>query len=207
MRGPLGTHAKSQGDYLNSSPAGSAILALLTICACSPGQVAPESCPPPRASAPPHPDQLAALAGRYEMTLVNANGDYGDRVMRGVLVLWPNDSARRYLPRSISRRPGERPLAGRFESQSSTVSRVPNAYQPGTQENPAVEMVGATIYLGGLEYSDAGANQLTVQQITPAGFGGKWLYASGFSVTVDSATGRVVREPNGYFCARAARDG
>ncbi len=177
---------------------------LITILACSSGQVAPDpTCPHPEAaSTPPQPDQLAARAGRYEMTLVNVNGDYGDSIGRGVLVLWANDSARRYLPRTIGRRPGERPLAGKFESQSNTVPSVPNSYEPGTPEDPAVEMVGDTIYLGGLEYSDGGGNHLRVQEITPTGFRGTWVYSPGFSVTVDSATGRVLREPSGYFCAR-----
>src|SRR5262245_2858359 len=115
--------------------------------------------PTNRASAAPGSDQLAALAGRYEMTLVNADGEYGDSIVRGVLVLWANDSARRYMPRSIGRLPGERPLAGKFESHSTTVPSLPNSYEPGTQVDPAVEVVGATIYLGGLEYSDAGGNR------------------------------------------------
>jgi len=58
-----------------------------------------------------------------------------------------------------------------------------------------------TTYLGG-EPSDAGGDQLAVQEITSTGFAGVWTYSSGFSVTVDSATGRVVREPSGYFYAR-----
>jgi hypothetical protein len=204
MRMSLGAHANSQGGYLNCRLAGAALLALLTLSACSSGRVGPAPpCPQPRpASAPPRSDQLAALPGRYEMTLVNANGEYGDSIVRGVLVLWANDSARRYLPRSIGRRPGQRPLAGKFESQSITVPSVPNSYEPGNPEDPAVEMVGDTIYLGGLEYSDAGGNRLGVQEITPTGFRGTWTYSAGFSVTVDSATGRVVREPSGYFCAR-----
>jgi hypothetical protein len=138
------------------------------------------------------------------MTLVNENGEYGDSIVRGALVLWANDSARRYLPRNIGRRPGERPLAGKFESESSTVPSVPSSYEPGTPEDPAVEMVGNTIYLGGLEYSDRGVNHLRVQEITPTSFRGTWTYSPGFSVTVDSATGRVLQEPSGYFCARRA---
>jgi hypothetical protein len=206
MRKSLGAHATSKGEQLSYRPAGFAILALVTMNACSSGRVAPDpTCPHPRAaSTPPQPDQLAALAGRYEMTLVNVNGEYGDSIVRGILVLWANGSARRYLPRAIGRRPGERPLAGKFESESSTVPSVPNSYEPGTPEDPAVEMAGDTIYLGGLEYSDGGGNHLGVQEITPTGFRGTWIYSPGFSVTVDSATGRVIREPSGYFCGRRA---
>ena len=179
------------------------MLALLTTSACGPGQVTPEpACQKASAAAgPPTPRQLAALAGRYEVILVNSEGEYGDSLVRGTLVLWTNDSARRFMPRTIGRRPGERPLTGRFESQSTTVSSYPNQYEPGSQDDPAVEMVEATIYLGGLEYNDAGGHELGVKEITPTGFVGVWTYDGGFSVTVDSATGHVVREPSGYFCA------
>jgi hypothetical protein len=57
-------------------------------------------------------------------------------------VLWANDSARRYMARSIGRLPGERPLAGRFESHSTAVPSLPNSYQPGTQE-PACRLTRA----------------------------------------------------------------
>jgi hypothetical protein len=106
------------------------------------------------------------------------------------------------MPRTIGRRPGERPLAGKFESHSTTLPSVPNQYEPGSRDNPAVEMVAATIYLGGLEYSEAGGHELGVEEITSTGFRGVWTYSKGFSVTVDSALGRVVREPGGYFCAK-----
>jgi hypothetical protein len=185
-------------------PGGIALLALLSANACGQGQVAPEStCLQPSARAePPTSRQLAALAGSYDMTLVNSEGEYGDSLVRGTLVLWANDSARRYMPRTIGRLPGERPLAGSFESHSSTVASVPNQVEPERPGEPAVEMVDATVYLGGLEYSDAGGNRLGVREVTPTGFRGMWTYAPGFEVTVDSATGRVVREPSGYFCAR-----
>lgn len=62
-------------------------------------------------------------------------------------------------------------------------------------------MVEATIYLGGVDYSDAGGDRLGVKEITSSGFVGMWTYDGGFSVTVDSTTGRVVREPSGYICA------
>jgi hypothetical protein len=183
-------------------------IALITLSACGPRQVAPQQiCSRPSATAGPPTGELAALAGRYEVTLLNSEGQYGDSLVSGTLVLWANDSVRRYMPRTIGRRPGERPLAGRFESHSSTVESVPNRYEHGGRDAPAVEMVGATIYLGALEYSDAGGNQLEVKEITSTGFRGVWTYARGFSITVDSATGRVVRDPSGYFCARRTPPG
>lgn len=203
MRGPLGAHAISQSEPLSLRPVKLCVLALLTISACSPGQITAEpGCQISATSQPPTPAQLAALGGRYEVTLVNSKGEYGDSLVRGNLLLWANDSARRFMPRTSGRRPGERPLAGRFESHSTTLPSVPNQYEPGSRDNPAVEMVEATIYLGGLEYSDAGGNELEVKEITSGGFRGVWTYSRGFSVTVDSASGRVVREVGGYFCAQ-----
>ena len=180
------------------------MLALLTTGACGPGQVTPEpECQKPGATAePPTPHQLARLAGSYEVTLVNSEGGSGDSLVRDTLLLWANDSVSRYMPRTLGLRPGERPLAGRFDSRSTTVSSYPNRHEPGSKDDPSVEMVEATIYLGGLEYSDAGGDQLKVTNITSTGFVGLWTNSSGFSVTLDSATGRVVREPSGYFCAR-----
>jgi hypothetical protein len=207
IRKSLGAHAKSFGVNLRFRPAGFAVLAV-TMNACGAAQVAPE--PTCRAvlapGTPPRPAQLAGLAGRYDLALISNVGEPSDSLVQGVLVLWANDSARRYMPPTIGRRPGERPLAGSFESQSTTIPSVPNGYEPGTAEDPAVEMVGATIYLGGLEYSDAGGHQLTVQEINSGGFRGAWSYDPGFSRTVDAATGRELRDPGGYFCAvRAAR--
>jgi len=182
--------------------AGFGAIGLLTTSACTPGQVTPEApCRKPVPTVrPPTQRQLASLAGRYNVTLVNSEGEYGDSLVHGSLVLWANDSARRYMPRMIGRLPGERPLAGRFESRPTAVSSHPNPQQPGSREESAVEMVEGTIYLGG-EPSDAGGDQLAVKEITSTGFVGVWTYSGGFSVTVDSATGRVVREPSGYFCA------
>ena len=180
------------------------ILALLTTSACGAGQVVPErACQKPGTSVEaPTPQELAALAGQYEVTMVNSEGEDGDAPVSGTLLLWANDSVRRFMPRTIGRRSGERPLAGRFESRSTMVSSYPDHSVPASQKDPAVEMVEATIYLGGLEYSDAGGDRLEVKQITSNGFIGVWTQDGGFSFTVDSASGRVVREPSGHFCAR-----
>jgi hypothetical protein len=87
------------------------------------------------------------------------------------------------------------------------VPSVPDSQQRGTKREPAVEMVGATIYLGGLEFSDAGGTSLVVKQITSIGFRGTWDYSSGFSIRVDGTTGRVIPDPRGYFCAtRTTKD-
>jgi hypothetical protein len=183
------------------------VLLLFSATSCAPGQVTPDHlCKRPSgAGLPPSARQLAALVGRYDLALVNSAGEYGDSAAHGTLVLWANDSGRRYMPRAIGRLPGERPLTGRFESHSVTVSSYPNQYDRSGVDTPAVEMIGPTLYLGGVDGTDAVGERLRVEEITPEGFVGTWSHSGGFSVTVDSATGRVVREPSGYFCARHAR--
>ncbi len=183
---------------------GFGILTLITPTACSPGAgtLEPECQSPGVPSKPPTSTELADLAGQYEVSLVNSQSEDGDSLVQGRLVLWANDSSRRHMPSNIGRRPGERPLAGRFESHSTTLPSVPNQYELGSQDHPAVEMVGATIYLGGLEFSDAGGTELRVKEITSTGFRGEWIHSAGFSVAVDSATGRIAPEPKGYFCSR-----
>jgi hypothetical protein len=176
---------------------------LLGATSCGPGQVTPEHlCKRPAGTARPlSASQLAELAGRYDVALVNSEGEYGDSVVRGTLVLWASDSARRFMPRTIGRIPGERPLTGTFESHSTTVSSYPNRYDPGGPDGPAVAIIGSTLYLGGVDGTDAVGERLVVEELTPTGFAGAWGHSGGFSVSVDTATGRVVREPSGYFCA------
>jgi hypothetical protein len=179
------------------------VLPLLLAGACTSGRVTPEdSCRKVEVSGPsPNAGRLAGLVGKYDMTLVNSGGEYGDSVVHGTLVLWANDSARRYLPRAVGRLPGERPLTGSFHSESVTVPSYVNQSE-SEADAPAVEMIGATLYLGEGDATDAVGERLQVEKITPAGFVGTWTHSEGFSVTRDSATGRVVRDPSGYFCAR-----
>jgi hypothetical protein len=180
------------------------ILTLISAFACSqaPGIPQPGCQRNGVTSKPPTSSELAALAGQYEVSLVNSQSESGDSLIHGRLVLWVNDSSRRHMPPTVGNRPGDRPLAGEFASYSTTVPSVPNQYEPGSEDHPAVEMVGATIHLGGLEFSDAGGTELRVKEIVSTGFRGEWIHSTGFSVAVNSATGRVVPEPKGYFCAR-----
>jgi hypothetical protein len=187
----------------------SAVLLLVGAVACAPGQVAPvQGCTRPADSGVPlSADQFAQLAGHYDLILVNSEGEYGDSVVRGTLTLWANDSARRYMSRSIGRYPGERPLAGRFESLSATVPSYPNRWDPGGPERPAVELIGPTLYFGGIDATDGAGQRLQVTEIRATGFAGRWEYSGGIEVTVDTASGRVVRDPSGHFCAaRRAQD-
>jgi hypothetical protein len=178
--------------------------------ACGAGSISPiQACPrPDTRSAPPDSDVLTTLAGRYEITFVNVDGEYGDSVASGTLMLWPNDSARRYayVTPQIGRQRGERPLAGSFDSRSSTVPSYPNSYEPATPERPAVELIESTLYFGGIDATDGAGQRLQITRVGSSGFTGLWRYSGGIEVTIDTATGRIVREPSGYFCARRLHD-
>ena len=148
-------------------------------------------------------ETLATLAGTYELILVNSEGEYGDSSARGRLRLWANDSVRRYayVKRSLGRLVGERPLAGEFSSRSSMVSSYPNAFEPARPDHPAVELIGRTLYFGGIDMMDGGGERLEITAVDRNGFAGVWRFDGGFEMTMDVATGRRVREPSGYFCA------
>jgi len=148
-------------------------------------------------------ETLATLAGTYEVILVNSDGEYGDSLARGRLRLWANDSVRRfaYVTPSLGRYPGERPVAGEFSSESQMVPSYPNAYEPARPDQPAVELIGRTLYFGGIDMMDGGGERLEITTVGRKGFEGVWRFDGGIGITIDTATGRQVREPGGYFCA------
>jgi hypothetical protein len=182
------------------------LLILLSLAACAPGRVLPDSeCrePPAADVIPANGRGLVKLIGGYELILVNSEGEYGDSVVRGRLDLWPNDSVRRYawVARTVGRVRGERPLFGAFESLSSTVPSYPKPRNPADGNNPAVELVGQTLYFGGVDRMDGAGERLQITSAGPTGFSGTWAHEAGIEMTVDSATGRRLREPGGHFCA------
>ncbi len=124
-------------------------------------------------------------------------------MVRVSLDLWPNDSVRRYawVARTIGRVRAERPLFGAFASRSSTVSSYPAPRNPAGADDPAVELIGQTLYLGGADMLDGGGERLHITNVSPTRFSGNWTHAAGIEMTVDSATGRRLREPGGHFCA------
>jgi hypothetical protein len=187
------------------------LLLLLSLAACAPGRVTRErgcGARPPDEAMPPDGAELVKLAGGYELTLVNSEGGYGDSVVSGKLNLWPNDSVRRYawVTRTIGRIPGERPLAGALETQSLTVPSYPNPWNVASPDSPAVELIGKTLYFGGIDAMDGSGERLRISSISQAGFWGTWAHEAGFEMTIDSATGRQARELGGYFCAVRLKD-
>ncbi len=149
------------------------------------------------------PEQVAGLAGQYRLVLVNTNGEYGDSVILGTLRLRPNDSARRYawvLP-TLGRIRGERPLAGEFTSQSSTVPNYPNEWEPATPDRPAVELIGQIIYFGGIDAMDGAGERLLIRGVAASGFAGTWEHDGGIERVMDTVSKRFLEDPGGYFCA------
>ena len=162
--------------------------------ACSPGD---------DGSAPPSSEQLSELAGEYEVILLNTQGEYGDSVVRGRLTLWPNDSARRYahLVPAMGFITGERPLAGRFESRSPTIPSYPNEGEPATPERPEVEVIGRTLYLGGIDMMDGSGVRLEIRTAGAEGFAGTWTRSLGVARVLDTVQKRFLDDPGGHFCA------
>ena len=159
--------------------------------------------PEPGASAPPSPKQLVELVGEFDLILLNTQGEYGDSLIRGTLTLWPNDSARRYahLVPALGYITGERPLVGRFESQSPTIPSYPNDGEPATPERPVVAIIGRTLYLGGIDMMDGGGARLEIRTATAEGFVGTWTRSLGMARVVDTVQKRFLQDPGGHFCA------
>jgi hypothetical protein len=153
-------------------------IALATVSACMGSSPAPDTtcAPTPLAGPALGPDQLVRLAGEYELVLVNTRGEYGDSVSRGLLTLWPNDSARRFawVSPEVGRIPGERPLVGRFVSRSPTIPSYPNQWESATPDRPVVEVIGTTLYFGGIDMMDGGGERLAIRTASATGFTGVW---------------------------------
>lgn len=184
-----------------------ALIILISTPGCAPAQVTPQrDCAAVADTAQVAADALAGLAGTYEVVFVNSEGEYGDSLGKGTLTLWANDSSRRFASvsdgRALGRFPGERPVAGKFVSQSALVASYPNTYDPDRPNQPAIEMIGHTIYFGGIDMLDGSGERLEITRVRRDGFVGRWHYDGGIAIVVDTMKGRRVRDPGGYFCAQ-----
>jgi hypothetical protein len=68
-------------------------------------------------------------------------------------------------------------------------------------DHPEVEVVGAALYFGAPDGVDAAGTVLLISHVSRGGFWGTWSYSSGIGMVVDSATGRRLENPAGFFCA------
>jgi len=190
---------------LRTAVASLTLLLVAGMSGCGGGGVSPDSrCLPLKDEAPPpRPEALAALAGEYRLIFMNTQGEYGDSITRGILTLWPNDSVRRYawVKPSLGRIPGERPLAGSFRSEAPELSSYPNQWEPSTAEHPAIELIGQTLFFGGIDALDGAGERLVIGAVTASGFAGTWQYDGGIEHLLDTVQGRFLRDPGGHFCA------
>ncbi len=144
--------------------------------------------------------RIAALAGSYDLVLIDTTGPAIRRIGYDI-VLWPNDSLRRYqYVRQIGREPGERHLGGTARSQDTSHVHYRNWTGP---DNPgwSIMFLGKVLRIGTIDAMDGWDTALEVRWVSPVEFGGEWTSHSGIAMTVDSL-GRRLPDPSGYFCAR-----
>ena len=169
------------------------------------GQAAEHQCSAimPAGGRPRDSVALESLAGRYDLVLVNTRGEFGDSVQRGVLELWVNDSTRRYA--TIARRlgwfPGERPLAGAYEETTPAGRHPRDDRASRDRSRPGVELIGPTLFMGGIDMMDGGGERLLIKSVRTDGFWGVWHWDGGLAVMIESATKRQLANPAGHFCA------
>jgi hypothetical protein len=68
-------------------------------------------------------------------------------------------------------------------------------------DNPEIEVVGTELYLGAPDVVDGAGYTLRIARVSSTGFWGDWRYDSGIGSVVDSATGQLLANPAGFFCA------
>jgi hypothetical protein len=179
-------------------------LALLTV-AC--GGQAPAATPGPvtcRAERPPRarPFQLAeapALIGKYRLTTVTTNWPDPIPPQQSQLELWTNAPERLAEVKNFGHRPGARPLAG-VVTYDDGRNYVGTATDYTSAQNPAVELIDSTLYLGMPDWLDAVYTALHVRSVDASGFWGTFDGSDGFGITIDSL-GRELPTAEGYFCA------
>jgi hypothetical protein len=177
-----------------------AALGALALAACGPAAVsAPEPLPcepkvPPTAQ---HPIAIrpVLLAGEYQLIQVPTQ-PASSKVKSGRLHLAPLDSAARTS--AIGRPVAD--LVGWLEpSGTDTTGR--SAAASRDLEHPGVLLSGEHLRLGDVGAVDGYIEDLTITAVAPDGFWGWWRAHSGWEITIDSSTGRVLPDPTGYFCA------
>ena len=149
-------------------------------------------------------EQIAGLAGAFALVLVNTVTGWTPLGPRdGALELWPNAPARRggWPERTLGRKAGPRPLVGRVQlAASGDVPGYELAAVAGS-DHPEVEVVGADLHFGAPDAVDGAGYVLRIVHVSPSGFWGTWTYSLGIGAVMDSATGRRLEDPAGFFCA------
>jgi hypothetical protein len=150
-----------------------------------------------------------ALAGQYDLILINTLGEFGDSVQRGTLELWVNDSLRRFgsMRQRLGGIRGERPLAGAYRETFPARGQGRDDRASRDRARPGVELIGPTLYMGGIDMMDGGGERLLIRSVRPDGFWGVWHWDGGLAILIDTTTKRRLANPAGHFCAWRRTEG
>jgi hypothetical protein len=171
----------------------------LVLVAChqaAPSDTAPARCAAsvPRTAHHPLASRPAALAGDYDLVQVQTQPT-GGKTTAGHLHLVELDSSAR------ARAAGGpvRDLTGWLETAAGDSAWRSNV---GSRDprSPGVVLAGDHVMLGRASL-DTYTEHLTITAVSPDGFWGWWRGVPGFNVAMDTAAGRVLPDPAGYFCA------
>jgi len=187
---------------------------LWTLLACS------TACGGPVAIDPPHPEicrestetdsvfliqRAESLAGRFRLVLVDVVRGGWDtvRVRRGTLDLWPSDSNRLvdmdWGRRGVASIRPRFPLGGAIHFDGAD-SALENWVGTVDRRRPRVELHANSLQMGDVGMTDGSGWFLSILAYSPEVFRGRWSYATGFAIAIDSL-GRELPNGGGYFCA------
>jgi hypothetical protein len=158
----------------------------------------------PAAGTPFDSTRAGELQGEYDLILVSTWASETGESLRGRLHLEPTDTLHRFHERSPfgSRPVSARPLWGWAAFPPPHIN-VPWGADPASHDpdHPGV-LVHAPghIELGVWRGLDGSSVTLRVERVTPAGFSGRWGSDLG-DIRATDENGRVLPNPNGYFCA------
>jgi hypothetical protein len=176
--------------------AGVAALAIMG-CHPHPSAAPPEECGPAVPETAQHPVAIpdADLAGDYRLVQVRTQ-PAPSVTTSGRLHLMPVDSATRATSVGGAVRDlvgWLDPIDGDSRWRAEAGSRDP--------AHPGAVLAGSHLRLGQSGALDAYVEHLTITAVSRDGFWGWWKAEPGFELALDSASGRRLPDPAGFFCA------
>jgi hypothetical protein len=174
-------------------------VAALAIMGCQPHPAAapPEQCGSAVPETAQHPVSMPAadLAGDYRLVQVRTQ-PAPSVTTSGRLHLMPVDSA----TRAAAVGGAVRELTGWLDPMDGDSLWRADA---GSRDpaHPGAVLAGSHLRLGQSGSLDAYVEHLTITAVSRDGFWGWWKAEPGFELTLDSASGRRLPDPAGFFCA------
>jgi hypothetical protein len=174
------------------------VAALIFIgCHPHPSAAPPEQCGPAVPETAQHPVAIpsADLAGDYRLVQVRTQ-PAPSVTSSGRLHLMPVDSG----TRAVAVGGAVRDLVGWLDPTEGDRRWRADA---GSRDpaHPGVVLAGSHLRLGQPGALDAYVEHLTITAVSADGFWGWWKAEPGFELTLDSASGRRLPDPAGFFCA------